>query len=263
MRPGFLWFLLCGDSTDVRLLRLLRNGIRTAQITVVDEEYIRIDIRGVVATGHVYLYFLHGRFWENHPFSAASSVIEQSDVDAKKESIYLGPEIDMEKSPPKSSGAVVRSVGRRSVEPGTVLYLRILDGATSTLRLKSRVKVLIEGSYGTHQDFSEYPTLICIAGGVGVTSCLPYLRAHPGNAFLYWGSRSQALVDSFKPLTNDFNTEIVVGQRLNLSTILEEQRGDFAVVVSGPADMMDETRSIVSKLARARSIKFVPESFSF
>lgn len=50
---------------------MLRFGMRTATITVIDDEYIRIDVTGFVATGHVYLYFLHCRFLENRPFIGA------------------------------------------------------------------------------------------------------------------------------------------------------------------------------------------------
>ncbi|KAI1656392.1 hypothetical protein F4813DRAFT_364220 [Daldinia decipiens] len=51
-----------------------------------------------------------------------------------------------------------------------------------------------------------------------------------------------------KPLIQNFNTKILVGHRLNLRSILESQHGDFAVVVSGPPSMMDETREKVVKL---------------
>ena len=51
----------------MRILRIARNGVRRAKITVVDDDYLRVDISGIAAEGHAYVYFptLTGRFWEN------------------------------------------------------------------------------------------------------------------------------------------------------------------------------------------------------
>jgi predicted ferric reductase len=243
----------------VRVLRIVRYGVRTASITVIDQEYVRVDVEGMVATGHVYLYFLQMRFWENHPFSVASSTVQQDQLPSREGD---SPVADVKSNNMRTTQTVARSLDQMG-KPGIVFFLRTLDGATKALQAKSQVKVLIEGSYGKYEDLSEYPTLVCIAGGVGVTACLPYLRTHPGKAYLYWGSRSQSLVHSMKPLTQNFNTEITIGQRLDLMSILDGQVGDFAVVVSGPASMMDETREIVSTLSRRKRVKLVPESFTW
>jgi hypothetical protein len=60
----------------VRIIRIAVNGLKTATITVLDEDYIRIDIPTVRAKGHAYLYFptLTWRVWENHPFSVVSEL---------------------------------------------------------------------------------------------------------------------------------------------------------------------------------------------
>ncbi|KAL2826617.1 ferric reductase like transmembrane component-domain-containing protein [Aspergillus cavernicola] len=64
-------FAIWGFDRILRLLRLARHGIRTAHITIIDDDYIKLHVPGVQATGHVYLYFptLTWRIWENHPFS--------------------------------------------------------------------------------------------------------------------------------------------------------------------------------------------------
>ncbi|OTA61546.1 hypothetical protein K449DRAFT_465632 [Hypoxylon sp. EC38] len=221
-------FAVWGFDRLLRLLRTLRNGVRTAKITAIDDDYIRIDVRGIVGSGHVYLYFLDWRFWENHPFSIASSIIQQSgtfsstkDIDSVADNV----DIDPEKSIRMGSDGF-----NQTLETVMVFYLRLLEGGTRALRNRTQLPVLIEGAYGNHEDLSEYPTLICIAGGIGVTAVLPYMRAHPSHAFLYWSSRTQALVDSMKPLTHNFHLEVVVGQRLVLRTILESQLDNFAVV---------------------------------
>ncbi|KAI2633157.1 ferric reductase like transmembrane component-domain-containing protein [Hypomontagnella submonticulosa] len=255
----YVVFAVWGFDRLLRLLRMLRYGVRTARITVIDDDYVRINVKGVVGTGHVYLYFLDWRVWENHPFSIASSIIQQKDASpSKNESLADVEDIKTGQSTRKA----VQSFDQ-TVETGMVFYVRLLSGGTKALRYKTELPVLIEGPYGTHGDLSDYPTLVCIAGGVGVTAVLPYMRAHSGNTFLYWGSRSQALVDSLKPLTHGLNIETTVGQRLALQDILESQHGDFAVVVSGPAGMMDEAREIASRIALQRRVKFIAESFIY
>ena len=68
---GAVW----GVDRILRVWRFARNGLRRARITKLDDDYLRVDIDGVSAHGHVYLYFptLSLKFWENHPFSVASS----------------------------------------------------------------------------------------------------------------------------------------------------------------------------------------------
>lgn len=45
------------------------NGLRTAKVIKVDDEYLVVDVEGVKGTGMVYLYFpaIGWRVWENHP----------------------------------------------------------------------------------------------------------------------------------------------------------------------------------------------------
>lgn len=59
---------------------MARNGINTGRVTVVGEDYVRLDISGVSATGQAYLYFptLTWRVCVNHPFSAAGSLFSES-----------------------------------------------------------------------------------------------------------------------------------------------------------------------------------------
>lgn len=261
----YMAFAIWGFDRLVRLLRMLRYGVHTAEITVVDDEHIRVIVKGAVAAGHVYLYFLHSRFWENHPFSVASSVIHPQISDRASSDHTNSPsgnnDLDDIRQTESKQMKIRTAHDDTPSEPGMVFYLRVHDGATKTLVNRSQIKILIEGPYGKNQDLSEFPTLICIAGGVGVTACQSYLHAHPGNAVLYWGVRSQALADSMKPWIQPFQHEVVVGQRLELKLILGSVRGDFAVVVSGPTSMLEEVRRISSRLGRTRRVQFVSASF--
>jgi predicted ferric reductase len=70
--PVTLWLL----DRGLRLMRLARNGIRTATITRLDDDYLRIDVPNVDVSGHVFLYFPTLRIWQTHPFSVAASSVE-------------------------------------------------------------------------------------------------------------------------------------------------------------------------------------------
>ncbi|KAH6675325.1 ferric reductase transmembrane component 6 [Plectosphaerella plurivora] len=71
----------------IRLVIIVKNGLRMAEVSVIDDEYLAVTVPGVQATGNAYLYFptLSWRVWENHPFSIASSVQEATDVDFEDE----------------------------------------------------------------------------------------------------------------------------------------------------------------------------------
>jgi NAD(P)H-flavin reductase len=72
--PAVLWIL----DRGLRLMRLARNGIRTATVTRLDHDYLRVDIPRVDVQGHVFLYFPTLRIWQTHPFSVAASLVEVS-----------------------------------------------------------------------------------------------------------------------------------------------------------------------------------------
>lgn len=66
---NWIYVVLAALAFDylMRGLRLMRNGVRQATITIIDDDYLRVDIPGLAAEGHAYIYFptLTWRFWEN------------------------------------------------------------------------------------------------------------------------------------------------------------------------------------------------------
>jgi Ferric reductase like transmembrane component len=67
----YLWISIAFWVFDrlARVVRIAANGIKTAQVTIIDKDYIRVDIANVKAHGHAYLYFptlTPWMFWENH-----------------------------------------------------------------------------------------------------------------------------------------------------------------------------------------------------
>ncbi len=257
----------------MRLLRLARNGIKTAQVTMIDDDYIRVNVEGVSGSGHAYLYFptLTWRVWENHPFSVASTVLDASETRQSKprdgglDEEKLGSSIDDS----SDSGSLERRLHPASAKIGLTFLLRTRSGLTKQLRRHVSLPVLVESAYGPHEDLSGYPVLVCIAGGVGITACLPYLRAHPGVAKLFWGARGHGIIDAMTPALRGVEMETYVAGRMSIPEVLHKQLGQgvkTAVLVSGPSEMADEVRCVISGLGRQKEgieVKLVEEAFSW
>ncbi|OBR10851.1 Ferric-chelate reductase [Colletotrichum higginsianum IMI 349063] len=205
-----------------------------------------------------------------------------------------------EADPEKSTSVFQRSGGSSSSSSSsaaprdsdaTVFYSRTRGGITGVLAAKAspsaRVRVLLEGPY--HHSGHVSPQLahctdmLCIAGGVGITACLPFVRHGPpaaaaaggGSTKLFWSSRHQGLVTALAPaidgLPGSVQVETVVGERLKLEAIITREMvagpGPLAIVVCGPPGMADEVRSKVVEAARAdvrsRPYVLVDEAFSW
>ncbi|KAF2108034.1 ferric reductase like transmembrane component [Lophiotrema nucula] len=264
-----------GFDRVMRMLKTARNGIRTAIITKVDEDYVRVDVPGVAASGHAYLYFptLTWRVWENHPFSVASTITPQHRSGKAKtldEESIVGAKHNIQVSTSATSEKSADS-HRHPRKLGLTFFLRRQGGLTQSLGPRTSLPVLVESSYGTHIDTSEYPHLVCIIGGIGITSALPYLRSHPGSSKLYWGVRSEGIVhalDDVILLRTD--KEVFVGNRMNVREVLRDELA-FAgaqgvmVLVSGPGSMVDEARVAVSEIGRKGkvNVKLIDEGYSW
>ncbi|KAF2664574.1 ferric reductase-like protein transmembrane component 4 [Microthyrium microscopicum] len=258
----------------LRFLRLARNGIKYAHITIIDDDYVRVTVDGVAGNGHAYLYFptLTWRVWENHPFSVASTTLPVASH-ARVKSV----EQDIEKHPDVNTTRLSDSIESSSThsahgshKTALTFLLRTQSGLTRHLRAKGgSIPVLVESGYGSHPDLSEYATLIAIAGGVGITAILPLVRAHTGRTKLYWGARTQALIDDFAGPLAHVSKETFVGKRMVIADVLEQElRGEterVVVVVSGPHGMADEVRDVVCKLGRTErvAVQLLEESFSW
>ncbi|KAL8726391.1 MAG: hypothetical protein Q9166_006742 [cf. Caloplaca sp. 2 TL-2023] len=261
-----------GSERAMRLARLARNGIKTAQVTVIDEDYVGVDIENVSGSGHAFLYFptLTWRVWENHPFSVASTVLALSDRPST-----LKHNADVEKLGSSSDGSDSDSHERRYQSPtdtkiGLTFLVRTRGGVTGQLRKHATLPVLVESAYGPHEDLSAYSLLICIAGGVGITACVPYLRAHPGATKLFWGAKSQNIIDAMAPSLSGIERETFVGQRMNITEVLHKELVDSStttvVLVSGPSEMADEVRYVISELGRQTKgikVRLMEEAFSW
>lgn len=301
----------------IRFARMARHGVRRAFITHIDNEYYRVDIPGITAVGHTYLHFptvSKWRFWESHPFSVAAvtycnkvssttasrsaSVTEV--IHEPKDSLVVAPA-----SPVSTTGSDIEAENR---ELGIVLFVRKQRGLTAKLMnanwgLKG-LPVLVEGSYGHSMltwhsgemvPTSEFPNLICIAGGVGITGVLPALASFnciskaTGTKKLYWGVRTTPLLHSLEQLVGfdlssnearssrsswkDVDVTVSLGERLALRSLLETDlrtnQGGTIIAVCGPLGMTDDVRTIVAGLSRHDKdgkplvVKLVIEAFNW
>ena len=283
-----------GGDRVIRIWRFARNGLRRADVTKIDDDYLLIGIDGVVATqGHAYLYFptLRLSFWENHPFSVASSfagrpappprAIQSSHVlaDGNEKTAIAAAEAAAPASSGASDGDGDGGAATTIPRPRLTFVVRVQKGITQALatRAGTSVPVLVESAYHNPAQtarLSHCTTLVCIAGGVGITTTLPLLRAHPGTrARLYWGLRTASLRDALADEIAGIDLVYSIGQRLDLAAILEEEllrrdeKGPVGIVVSGPAGMADDVRDVVCRIGAsgraARPFVFWDEAFSW
>ncbi|KAF2016339.1 hypothetical protein BU24DRAFT_433400 [Aaosphaeria arxii CBS 175.79] len=300
----YIAFVIWGfDRFFARPLRVLRNGFKRAYVTVVDEDYLKVDIPGVQASGQAYLYFpgLTWRVWENHPFSVAA--VSGQGLSRALSFERSGSKSDAPSEELDKEGNVVKS--HNIVQPtrgaGITFFVRRHGGLTSQLeRVASSTSgtlVLVESSYGPEQmsiipspvakPSLEYPNVIFFAGGVGITAVLPLLDhanslcSPLGKAKLFWGVRTESLVESVEKMLGQQGTRkngqsnwanievnVSVGERFDVRRVLETElnssTGGTTVVVCGPAGMSDDVRVAVSALARHGAVlRLSEESFSW
>ncbi|KAH0439150.1 ferric reductase transmembrane component 4 [Colletotrichum camelliae] len=303
-----IWIFIAGGIWGAdRLFRLVRTfwqGLRWANITTVDDvdgEYIRIEVEGKrLDGGVVYLGFptLSWRFWETHPFSVAYSGLNDSIHGSRTpESPVSTPVRDdkaeaesptVEADPEKGINAqqdTISTPARGSTDT-TVFYSRTRSGMTRALAAKAspstRIRVLLEGPYEhsghVSAQIAHCTDMICIAGGVGITACLPFVRSRPaaGSTSLFWSSRHQGLITALAPaiqsLPGSVKVETAVGERLKLDEILAKELtagsgGALAVVVCGPPSMADDVRCKIVEImrndSRSRPYVLVDEAFAW
>lgn len=274
-----------------RVVRTAKNGIRHAVVTEIGDGYVRVDIPGLrwdVRPGYVaYAYFPSlnvWRPWENHPFSANSTSLfrsykhEASPI-AISESESIGNSSsshvpDQEKMTVATS-TVLNPHTTNSLEArdttGVTLIIRKNTGLTRYLKSHNRLLTMLEGPYAHNpsSNILKCDHILLIGGGIGITSLLPWIRAHP-NVKLAWSVKStaQALVQEVQTVLEDVaDKEVVIGQRLDLDRLLRAEAdagfGRVGVVVCGPGGMCDEVRAKVSGLGRGGKTVFELEVHAF
>ncbi|KAE8386076.1 ferric reductase [Aspergillus alliaceus] len=282
----YMALAIWGFERVFRILRIARYGIRTAHICVVDDDYIKMEIPGVEAQGHVYLYFptLTWRVWENHPFSVMTDLRGHADLEAPTTMLKdnrARVTIVSADAPFSPEKVFLAEADRARYQRSLLIYIRTHSGITKFLRgPRLQLPVLVESAYHPVSLFktntSNTTNIIAIAGGVGVTALTPMLLGHDGWHRLFWAVRSKPLVESMaSSLGADrfgrLNAVVFHDCRMDISRILREEVSkcagtEVAVVVSGPPKMADEVRNVVTKLMGENptvKLSLVEESFSW
>jgi predicted ferric reductase len=268
-----VWFF----DRAVRVLRVLKNGMRYANVTEIGDNHIRVDVPGVrwtIQPGHIgYVGFptLHPlRPWENHPFSINSSVLFQSYRHAlapvspgnsiPHNSYAEG--VSADDKAPKSP--VARDIIDPTTAAGVSFIIKKKTGMTKMLNTNARLLTILDGPYphSANADALEADHLLLLAGGIGITGLLAWLSVHP-NIKLAWSVKAsdQALVDEMcTALGNVADKQVLVGQRFDIEELLQRDMvigyKKVSVVVCGPAEMCDEVRAVVAGLGRGSKTVF-------
>jgi predicted ferric reductase len=301
-----IWIFIAGGIWGVdrlaRLVRMALRGNRTATVTSIqdtDGEYLRIDVEGVLLHdgGVAYLCFptLGWRFWETHPFSVAFS--SDYDVGARRSPASESKDVVVTDKADELGGSGTQSPKSSTVVPisgtgaPTTFFSRVRAGLTSQLAARVaatgsiRLRVFIDGPYphsGAVTQLSHCSGIVYIAGGVGITALLPYLRqTRPSQpSWLFWAVRKGGLAAAVEPalaaLPANVEVETTVGQRLDIDGILESRLtradspcgdGPLGIVVCGPPGMADHVRYKAVQLTRNGSAKrpyvLVDEAFGW
>ncbi|KAG4431970.1 hypothetical protein IFR05_012543 [Cadophora sp. M221] len=305
-----IWMFVAGGMWGVdhvaRVVRMALNGSRTAIVSSIQEadgDYIRIDVEGKEIQGGVaYLCFptLSWRFWETHPFSVAFSaetiVKETLITNNGLTSMSEEPTPDQEKS--ESTAILAPPVTTTSAptlfnskHSTTTFIARARTGVTKQLSARvakencsARIRVLIDGPYHHSGHVSSHlapcSSILYIAGGVGITACLPYLKKSGAQkpAKLFWSNRKSGLVTELGPvlavLPNNVQVVTSIGERFDLDSILSKElagsikeHGLLGVVVCGPPGMADDVRLKLSEVSQrflmSRHYVLIDEAFSW
>uniref|UniRef100_A0A093VKD7 ferric-chelate reductase (NADPH) n=1 Tax=Talaromyces marneffei PM1 TaxID=1077442 RepID=A0A093VKD7_TALMA len=158
----------CGKSLTSATIQLLPGDVARVDVTVIRPWKFE-------AGQYMYLYIPSLGLWTSHPFSAAW---ESAD---KPHGSFSA--MDSERSSNSSSRSILSDTARDTQR--TVSFLiRKRDGFTKKMLksvglkvgLQRRVLVLAEGPFGAIHSFGSYGSTVLIAGGIGITHSISYLR---------------------------------------------------------------------------------------
>jgi hypothetical protein len=304
-----IWmFVAVGIWGLERLVRVGRMGLHgscTAVVAVIPEadgEYMQISIEGKhLEAGVAYLCFptLSWRFWETHPFSVSGCSVGSDQGLVLPSQSTAASDTSPEIGSAHEKGAAIAAASRVSDDEdsqtrnaSTMFFARTRTGITKTLAQKAlatstncvRLRVLIDGPYDHSgrvcSQVAQCSSILCIAGGVGITACLSLLlQSEPKELKLFWSSRNAGLVAALTPtltaLSSSVEVNTIVRERFDLGLIVREalirneggSEAPLAIVVSGPPGLADDVRLRVTNIARngkqIRAFVLIDEAFGW
>ncbi|KAG6058201.1 hypothetical protein E4U17_000289 [Claviceps sp. LM77 group G4] len=190
-----LWVWICvgiwAGEYVVRFLRIIwLNIIRRKTADAIasfsqDTGVIRLSVacasggRGQTPGQYYFISFCALRCWQSHPFSVAArseGMTNTMHFKGTPEKVSAG------NASPTITALDLESL---SEKPNITFMIRPRNGMTGRLRemlskngdsAPQKIKVVLEGPYGTAANVEHYNHLLFIVGGSGITAVLPYLR---------------------------------------------------------------------------------------
>ena len=169
--------MLWATERGIRLLRVLYRNfslrkMTTATCEALPGDAVRVTIQVArpwkFAPGqHLYLYMPRLALWTSHPFTVSWSEGEQFvQFDEEKLSLHR------------------QGIARATGEAKISLIIRRRTGFTDTLYKKAysfpdrtfTTRALVEGPYGKAESLGSYGSVVLIAGGIGITHPVGYVR---------------------------------------------------------------------------------------
>ncbi|KAI9770291.1 MAG: hypothetical protein M1840_003450 [Geoglossum simile] len=245
----------------VRVLRILKAGVRRAKVANISDGFVRVDVEGIrwgaMPGRHVFVYFptlSPLRPWENHPFSLLPTEmlrLSKRSIGAKNGDLAAGLEDnDVEKH---ETTVRTRTALDGNTTAGLTLFIRKSTGMTKYLKANDSLLTLLDGPYSSSQTKSvlRCDRLLLIGGGIGITGLLPWVDSH-SNAKLCWSVKKTAecLVQAVDGvLSRVSEKDVRVGQRLDIGALLSQEVhsgwAKIGVVACGPGGLCDDVRAAV------------------
>lgn len=256
---------------------------------------------------YYYIYVLNDLLYahQNHPFTLAYVT---SDREAENIHLARRPSPHRVNSNESTESDALLSSTSSTASPSLVFLIRPYDGFTSRLAKEARqgpakLRVLIEGPYGSTVPLHRFPSILFVVGGTGIAVPLSHLAGllSSGSSVtslrIVWAVREHAFLGSvlkeFREFLGDERVvlevhitqddegkDVTLGpdiKRVNIETgrpdvhavigdAAEEAGSEpLAVVACGPAQMADQARrASVNMLGRGfRGVEYFEESFKW
>ncbi|KAM0514626.1 hypothetical protein ACHAPE_006622 [Trichoderma viride] len=268
----YVAFGVWGLDRLFRVLCVLKNGIQRARIIDIGGDIMRVDIEGIrwgFQPGKVVYAFFPTlqpfRPWENHPFSVLPTAMLERWNAVTPPTRYRA-----ENPVPRLVPKVGTTAGNQPTA-GITLFIRKSEGFTKKLTAGTNILALLDGPYPGNPSTAilQCDRVLLICGGIGITAILPWIDSHP-NVKLAWSVNEYAsyLVESVsKVLDRVVEKEVRIGRRLDITELLAEdaQAGwrRIGVVTCGPEGMCDDTRALVTEVAKRGDARFELEVHAY
>ena len=266
-----VWFF----DRVLRVVRIIRNGVRRATVTDIGPNHVRVEIPGIRFSGkpgyHGYVHFptlTKFKPWENHPFSVNSTALIRS---LERRHASLANSLSGDSGNDKSRTQVQTEPTNLHTSAGITLYIRKSTGMTRSLAQHASLVTLLDGPYPNNPpaDVLSCDRLLLIGGGIGITGLLGFMNVHV-NTKLTWSVKQadEALVrDLTDAIQSVSDRDIRIGERLDVRGLLHQEieagYKRVGVVVCGPATLCDDVRALVSSLGRHEKTVFELEVDAF